>query len=553
MRRLPAAATAALGLALALAIAAPAHAAQLSLVRSGLDQPIAVAGHPTDAGKLYVAEREGRVKLLEGPATTTTVLDITAQVDTTEEGGLLGLAFPDDFATSGRLYVYFTETRPGGGFDIVVASYLPGDPGSRRAVITIPHPTYTNHNGGTIQFGPDGNLWLATGDGGDRNDSLGNAQNLNSLAGKVLRIAPNRDSAGYTIPDGNPFKHGGGAPEIWALGLRNPFRFSFDRATGDLLIGDVGQGNVEEIDRAPAEGLGCKANYGWPKFEGNADRRPAEPTPANYVPPLLEHFDDETGSTPYTDDFRAITGGVVVRDPAVTGLTGRYVYGDYLRFGDHLFSADPTTGATTQTTLTLDGVTGFGEDAMGRAYVVSLNTGEVHRIAPDVPGDQDAGPPKRFAVPGCDPYVPTTCSCAPPPPKPPEPTVICSCAPPLPQPTPLASDTRSPALFTGRVARRQRALRRRALLVPVSADEPARLSVSGRLTAGGRRYTLGSAARQLAARQRATLQAKLGPKARRAARRALNRRRRVTASLTITARDAAGNTAIRRLAVTISL
>ena len=235
----------------------------------------------------------------------------------------------------------------------------------------------SNHNGGLLLFGPDDLLYVGTGDGGgggDRHGRRGNAQNLGSLLGKLLRIDP-RAAAGrpYRVPDDNPFTGRSGARgEIYSYGLRNPWRFSFDRATGDLTIGDVGQNEFEEIDFV-RRGEGRGANFGWRPFEGRARYTEGESAPGHVRPVIVRNHSDGNCS---------ITGGVVVRDPRLTGLRGRYVFGDYCK--GRIESARLSPGRARgmrRTSLEVPGLSSFGEDAQGRVYAVSLG-GPVYRIVP---------------------------------------------------------------------------------------------------------------------------------------------------------------------------
>jgi hypothetical protein len=252
-------------------------------------------------------------------------------------------------------------------------------------VLTIPHPTFANHNGGQLQFGPDGMLYAATGDGGGAGDPGGNAQNLGSRLGKLLRIDPTPSGGQpYTVPADNPFVEVAGAfPEIWAYGLRNPWRFSFDRMTGDLLIGDVGQNRFEEIDYRVQPGAGRGANFGWDCREAFSDF--SMPTAScdgttDFVDPI------------YADDRSnggcAIVGGYVVRDPSLGDLYGRYVFSDSCdgTIRSLATGAPPAIGRAPAVGLDVAGPSSFGEDSCGRVYVAARTSGDVSRIAGDAPG-----------------------------------------------------------------------------------------------------------------------------------------------------------------------
>jgi glucose/arabinose dehydrogenase len=307
----------------------------------------------------------------------TPFLDIRNQVTSGGEQGLLGLAFAPDYARSGLFYVYFTGRD---GREHLVEyrrrSADGADPGSARTVFVHDDPE-PNHNGGQLAFGPDGLLYVGTGDGGgggDQHGARGNAQNLGSPLGKILRIDP-RAAPGrpFTPAAGNPFvKRAGARPEIYAYGLRNPWRFSFDRETGDLAIGDVGQDAVEEIDFV-RKGRGRGANFGWRPFEGNV-RLFDEPAPGAIRPVITKTHDN---------GWCSITGGYIVRDKGVPGLYGRCVYGDYCKgeLRSARLSAGRAAGDSAIPGLeTIEGLDSFGEDAAGRVYVVS-QAGDVYRFA----------------------------------------------------------------------------------------------------------------------------------------------------------------------------
>jgi len=331
-----------------------------------LEQPIAMAVRVGDRA-LYVAEKTGRVVALAPGSDPRVVLDLTDRVSLGSEQGLLGLAFSPD----GRfLYVDFTDVS--GDTNVTEFAFDDGgaDPASERRVLFVDQP-FSNHNGGELVFGP-GYLYVGLGDGGSAGDPMGNAQSLSTLLGKLLRISP-RPSKGepYAIPPDNPFVGRAGArPEIWAFGLRNPWRFTFDATTGDLWIGDVGQNAWEEIDLEPA-GSGGGSDFGWDllegthPFEGGSD-------PAS-VPPVFEYANG--------DGSCAVTGGYVYRGERVPDLAGAYVFGDYCRGVLEAFV--PRDGRATQVRELgprVDALASFGEDARGELYVLSF-AGTVFRIA----------------------------------------------------------------------------------------------------------------------------------------------------------------------------
>lgn len=348
------------------------------LVRVGaFEEPLHVTAPPGDRRRLFVVERGGRIRVIRGGRTLPRpFLDLSGRVSTGSEQGVLGLAFAPDYAASGRFYVHYTNR----GGDTRVVEYRRSsddraDAGSARIVFRQSQPE-SNHNGGQIAFGPDDLLYIGLGDGGGANDehgARGNAQDLSSLLGKILRIDP-RPASGrpYRIPRSNPFvRRSGARGEIYAYGLRNPWRFSFDAVTGDLTIGDVGQNAVEEIDhvsRSRAKG----ANFGWRPYEGDLRLRPDESAPGHVRPVITRTH--EAG-------WCSITGGVVVRDRSVPGLYGRYVFGDFCR--GRVYSARFTDRGARQvrpTRLQVSSLASFGEDGRGRVYAISLG-GAVYRLA----------------------------------------------------------------------------------------------------------------------------------------------------------------------------
>jgi glucose/arabinose dehydrogenase len=348
------------------------------LVQVGrFDAPLYVTAPPGDRRRIFVVEQAGRVMVVRGGRKLAQpFLDIRSQVTSGGEQGLLSLAFAPDYAQTGRFYVYFTDR---GSQERIVeyrrATADRADPASARLVLRMADPE-PNHNGGLMIFGSDGLMYVGTGDGGggdDQHGTRGNAQDLGSLLGKILRIDPRAaDGQPYTVPSSNPFVGKSGArAEVYAYGLRNPWRFAFDSVTGDLSIGDVGQDAVEEIDvvsRARAAG----ANFGWRPFEGR-DRIFDEPAPGAIAPAITHRHGTGVCS---------ITGGYVVRDRAVPALYGRYVYGDFCE--GRIRAARLRPGRTTTgRPLALPQVaslSSFGLDASGRVYVTSL-AGPVYRFA----------------------------------------------------------------------------------------------------------------------------------------------------------------------------
>jgi len=359
--------------------AAVTKSASVKLTKVGtFSSPDYVAQPPGERRRLFVLEQGGRIRVVrDGRVLRTPFLDISSQVVSGGEQGLLGLAFAPDYARSGRFYVDYTD-RNG---DTRIVEYRRGsspdraNPRSARQLLFQDQPE-SNHNGGQLAFGPDGLLYIGLGDGGggdDQHGPIGNGQNLDTLLGKILRIDP-RPSGGrpFGIPADNPFVGRRGAkPAIYAWGLRNPWRFSFDRATGDLTIGDVGQDHVEEVDFR-AKGTGRGANFGWRAWEGTRREDPSLPVRGD-VKPVLQYTHDHGCS---------VTGGYVIRDPRLRALAGRYVYGDFC--AGRLFTAKlRQDGASGRRALGLHvaSLSSFGEDGGGRVYVVSLD-GPVYRLDP---------------------------------------------------------------------------------------------------------------------------------------------------------------------------
>jgi glucose/arabinose dehydrogenase len=354
----------------------PAVAAKVRLVQVGrFREPVGVTAPSGDPSRVFVVQREGQVMLIRaGHAQARPFLDITNLVNSqgSDEQGLLGLAFSPDYAGNGLFYVYYTTANN----DIRVVQYRrsAGNPdranaASARVVLTIDHRLYTNHNGGQLAFGPEGDLYVGVGDGGSEDDPEGNGQDTGTLLGKILRIAPS-PAGGYKIPPTNPFV---GKPhrraEIWAYGLRNPWRFSFDRLTGDLIVGDVGQDLQEEIDFAPA-GTGSGANYGWSVWEGDRRNKPGK-APHAVFPALVAR---------HSEGYCAIVGGYVVRDRSLPSLYGRYLFGDNCR--PQIESVELSRGTASglrATGLEVSATSSFGEDGLGHIYLASLN-GPVYRV-----------------------------------------------------------------------------------------------------------------------------------------------------------------------------
>ncbi len=350
------------------------------------DAPVYVTQPPAGGGTLYVVERAGRVRAVapDGAVAPRPFLDIHRLVSTTGEAGLLSLAFAPDYGRSGRVYVDYADRD--GRERVVEYRRPPGedsvDPGSARDILTIPHPNFV-HWSGLLVFGPDDHLYIGVGDGGPDYPIPTTSQEQGSLLGKILRIDPcgatkaaARCAGGrpYTVPRTNPYVGRPGRDEVYALGLRNPWRYSIDPNTGDLWIGDVGDFTQEEIDHvAPRAAAG--ANFGWPDLEGTAQTKSDVKAPGS-IRPVLTY--SRTGKP--NDPNCAVTGGYVVRDPELPSLEGSYLYGDFCRGQIRSFELrDGQARDDRPTGLTVPRLDSFGEDARGGLYAVSLD-GSVYRL-----------------------------------------------------------------------------------------------------------------------------------------------------------------------------
>ncbi len=356
--------------------AAPAQKRPVRLLRLGdFNEPTYLTA-PRGDRRRFVVERSGTIRVVQGRRVLgRPFLDISDRVTSGGESGLLSMAFARDYSSSRRFYVYYTDQQ---GF-LQIDQFRAGagtpnraDPNSRRSVIRVPHHR-GNHKGGQLQVGADGMLYAGFGDGGGAGDPDENAQDLSAILGKIIRIDP-RPGGGYSIPASNPFRNRSGArPEVYAYGVRNPYRFSFDRKRGHLLIGDVGQGDVEEIDYIPGRaGKPPRGgyNFGWDVFEGRS--RYESGSAPGAIRPVLQHTHDE--------NFCSITGGFLLRDRSLgRGWTGRYVYSDYCEGTIRLARLRRPNSPTRPTRFHVDELASFGEDGRGRVYAVSLN-GPIYRI-----------------------------------------------------------------------------------------------------------------------------------------------------------------------------
>ena len=354
---------------------------QLVPVASGFSRPLYVTHAGDGSGRLFVVEQSGAIRVIkDGAALRQPFLDVSGLIsrqaleDNYTERGLLGLAFHPNYAENGLFYINYTDLN---GHSVISRYTISADDPDRAdatsaAPLLYVEQPYANHNGGHMAFGPDGYLYISLGDGGSGGDPLGSGQNLSTLLGKILRIDVDA-SDGYAIPADNPFVEREGArPEIWAWGLRNVWRFSFDRATGDLYLADVGQNQWEEINFQPAGSPGGE-NYGWNAFEGThvySGQRAA----SDVVPPVLE-YDHSVGRC-------SVTGGYVYRGERIPALQGVYLYGDWC--SGTIWSAQRGARGLWQAVVSLESgrnISSFGEDEAGELYLVDYG-GAVLRFEP---------------------------------------------------------------------------------------------------------------------------------------------------------------------------
>ena len=499
----------------ALAVWPSAAAAQVQLVPVGsFSSPRHVSAPAGDYSRLFVVEGAGTVRLVkDGVVQPDPFLDISAQVEQGGEGGLLSMAFAPDYASSRRFYVFYTfNDGAAGPAPIRVEEYLraAGNPAladatTARPMVTIPHPDASNHYGGQLAFGPDGLLYVGTGDGGGSGDQFGNARDASSQLGKLLRLDP----------------LSGAQPQMYAYGLRNPFRFSFDRGSGDLLIGDVGQGAWEEVDRVAA-GAAPPLDFGWALCEGAHAYPPTNPASpcTTGLAPVFEYAHELPSPCTGT-----VIGGFVVRDPGLESLVGRYVYADYCKDYVRSIALPPVSGDPLPL-FTAEAPVSFGEDACARIYLAQ-QSGAVSRIGDGSPapcppaggaGGGGGGGPGGGAGGGAGGGG-----------------------------SGAEADVTAPAL-TLAGALRQR-LRRRGVLVRVACSEACRVRALGSATFPGaaavgtasRTVRLREVRRSLSAGVAYSLRLRLSQRGRRAVRSALLRGARVRVSLLVRVRDGAGN------------
>jgi glucose/arabinose dehydrogenase len=350
---------------------------RLQEIASGLSFPLYLTAPAGDLSRLFIVEKTGGIRIVkDGTLLPDPFLDISRQVSGSMEQGLLGLAFPPDYASTGRFVIHYTDTAGNTRLSVFQVSANPdiADGSSEQVILTADQPA-PNHNGGQVTFGPDGFLYLGLGDGGGSSDPQGRGQDLSELLGSILRVDV-QSGTSYTVPADNPFvgQQPATRPEVWNYGLRNPWRFSFDRANGDLYIADVGENDFEEIDVAPAaNGAGKGVNYGWSIMEGDHC--------------LGGGQCDQTGLTLPTFQYNhsggcSVIGGYVYRGSALPDLQGVYFYGDFCQRWVH--SLRYTAGTATEVTnwpalRTVSSLTSFGEDAAGELYVLE-SSGRVSKI-----------------------------------------------------------------------------------------------------------------------------------------------------------------------------
>lgn len=370
-------------LSAAIISALPLFAQNFSLTpfATGLSNPVEIT-HANDT-RLFVVQQNGIIKIVQpnGTVNAADFLNISSKVTFSGERGLLGLAFHPQYATNGYFFVFYNNTAG----NIIVARYsvsttnpnLANDT-SEKIILNIPKP-FDNHNGGSMHFAPDGNLWIVTGDGGSGGDPNNNAQNKNSLLGKMLRIDIN-STGPYNIPSGNPFAGAGvdGADEVWSYGLRNAWKFSFDQTTASAMIADVGQGAIEEINKMPITTAGL--NYGWRCYEGNNTYNNSGCVPAASMTFPIAVYDHSGGKC-------SITGGYVYRGTAHPSLQGKYFFADFC--SKQIGTLDANNIITWSAAYPNDSFATFGEDSSKELYIAAINNGNIYKITTSTLGTQE--------------------------------------------------------------------------------------------------------------------------------------------------------------------
>jgi glucose/arabinose dehydrogenase len=343
----------------------------LDPVAEGFEAPLGITHAGDGSGRLFVVEQTGTVRILsEGEVLDEPFLDVSEAIVAGGEQGLLGLAFHPDYRRNGRFFINYTDVE---GNTVVAEVRTSNDPnraedGSVRSLLQIDQP-FANHNGGQLAFGPDGYLYIATGDGGSAGDPEGNGQDTEALLGKLLRVDVDSGDP-YGIPDDNPFVRGGGAPEVWAYGLRNPWRFSFDTATDDLWIADVGQGDFEEINKVGPDRGGL--NYGWNVMEGEDCFEASSCDESDKVLPISGYTHGSGCS---------VTGGYVYRGEEFPALAGGYIFGDYC--SGTIWGIEARTTEFTEPKVLLESglsISSFGLDEEGELYLTDLSGGRVFKV-----------------------------------------------------------------------------------------------------------------------------------------------------------------------------
>ena len=357
---------------------------RLQPINTSLSSPVFMTAPANDSTRLFIVQQGGLIRVFDvvgGLLLTDPFLNVSSLLSTGGERGLLGMAFDPQYAANRQFYIFYTNTAG----NIVIARYLRNatnanlaDSSSATMLLTVAHPNFSNHNGGMLAFGPDGCLYAGIGDGGDSGDPNNNGQNLVSLLGKLLRLNPDTGAPcnNFII---NPFVLLGGAQQVWSLGLRNPWRFSFDRQTGDLYIGDVGQSAREEIDVAVAPNAGRQANYGWRLMEGFLCFNPSSSCNSGGLTlPALDY--------PHANGACSVTGGYVYRGDAIPSLRGTYFYADFCAgfVRSFRYQNGQPIEQTEWPLLSPPGsfVTSFGEDSAGELYVMTQGGG-LFKIVPN--------------------------------------------------------------------------------------------------------------------------------------------------------------------------
>jgi glucose/arabinose dehydrogenase len=362
------------------------------VITTGLNGPMQFVHAGDGSNRVFIVQKAGSIRVYDPNFQFLSNFVTVNNISTNGERGLLSMAFHPDYKNNGLFYVYYTNASGDlelARYEVSNADPNVADASSKVILITIPHPNNSNHNGGELHFGSDGFLYLSTGDGGGGGDQPNNAQNTSVLLGKILRFAVNTSATApyYTIPAGNPYGN-----EIYALGLRNPYRWSFDRQTGDMWIGDVGQDSWEEINYRPAS-LNLGANYGWRCYEGNAAFNTSGCSDASaYVFPAYAYASQNPAAS--------ITGGVVYRGTAYPTLQGYYLSADFYSGIFYKLIPNPADGwITTMQTLNPTGIVDFGETENGEVYVISHTGNSVYQVTDtsSMVGINDPGKSKEYA------------------------------------------------------------------------------------------------------------------------------------------------------------